>query len=247
MTEPSDRGKPALEVYIAADPETVWRALRDPDLVRRWLGWHYDGLDDEVRLIFVDHVRADDMQHTLVLRGGDTFTLAPAPEGVVVRVTRAPRGTDPDWDAYYDDITEGWTAFLQQLRFAVERHGLAERQTVALTGTLQDHASPLHAALGLTDAVRRPVGTRYQAILPTGDQISGAVIAHPGHQHVLGVDQLGDGLLVLAERPASDAQPNGAAMVLLTAYGLPDHQLADLSRRWNSWWDTVSRPAERTS
>ncbi|WP_240963057.1 hypothetical protein [Antrihabitans stalactiti] len=34
--------------------------------------------------------------------------------GTVVRITRAPKGTKPEWDDFYDDITEGWIKFLQR-------------------------------------------------------------------------------------------------------------------------------------
>ena len=39
---------------------------------------------------------------------------------------------DEEWSAYYDDITEGWTSFLQQLKFMHEMHPGEERRTIFL-------------------------------------------------------------------------------------------------------------------
>ena len=83
-----------FEVVIAAPADTVWRALRDRSEVRRWFGWDYDGIDDEIEMIFFGDAAVD------------------------------------------DDVNEGWLTFTQQLRFMLERHPGADRETVhiPLTG-----------------------------------------------------------------------------------------------------------------
>ncbi|RZQ63017.1 SRPBCC family protein [Amycolatopsis suaedae] len=217
---------PRIEVTIAAPPDQVWQALRDPDLIRRWHGWHFDGLDAEIRTIFVDDVTADADAHVLTAGGGDRFSLHPTERGTTVRVTRAPRGTDPEWAAYYDDITEGWITFLHQLRFGLERHGLAERTTVFLADL---PARPLYALVPDLPAT----GERYSAELPTGDRVRGTVYARTDHQTFLTVDEFGDGLLAVAEKPG---------MLVLTAYGLDATAAADLERRWTAWAESVRTP-----
>jgi uncharacterized protein YndB with AHSA1/START domain len=123
-----------VELAIAAPVEEVWRALRDPAEIRRWFGWDYEGLDEEIRFIFVREAKADDEAH--VLDGGDGGTIALEEQGdrTVVRVTRAaPAG---GWEGVYDEINEGWLTFMQQLRFYLERHPGQERRTehVATSG-----------------------------------------------------------------------------------------------------------------
>lgn len=49
-------------------------------------------------------------------------------------ITCAPYVPGDEWSAFYDDITEGWTSFLQQLRFMHELHPDAERRTIFLMG-----------------------------------------------------------------------------------------------------------------
>ena len=44
-----------VEVTVDAPRDTVWRALTEPEQIRHWFGWDYDGLEDEIRLIFVEH------------------------------------------------------------------------------------------------------------------------------------------------------------------------------------------------
>ena len=41
-----------IEITVPAPVDVVWRALREPDIVRRWFGWEYDGLTAEVQHIF---------------------------------------------------------------------------------------------------------------------------------------------------------------------------------------------------
>ena len=123
---------PRIEVTIAAPVDAVWAALRDKNTIRHWHGWEFDGLDNEIDLIYFSHPTEDAEARTLSLQEGDVIRLEPDGDGTRVTLTRAPRGVNPEWDAYYDDITEGWTTFLNQLRFAVERKPGVPRRTVFL-------------------------------------------------------------------------------------------------------------------
>ncbi|MDF5756490.1 SRPBCC domain-containing protein [Spongiactinospora sp. TRM90649] len=232
-----------IEVTIGAPVEQVWQAVRDPELIRRWHGWHFgdatDGLDDEIRFIYVDHAKdVNPEAHSFIVQDSDRFALQETAEGgTLVRITRAPRGTHPEWDAYYDDITEGWTAFLVQLRFAMERHALAERRMVALTGTPREGAA--FEALGIAAAAALPVGAAYTATAATGDALAGEVYARSENQVVLTIDRLGDrlgdgigdGLLV--------ASRSGGFTALLTLYGTGDDEFTEIAGRWTTWWNTV--------
>jgi uncharacterized protein YndB with AHSA1/START domain len=113
-----------VEVAIAAPVETVWRALREPAEIKRWLGWDYEGLDEEIRYIFVEHSTADDEAHVLDGGPGGTIALEERGDGTVVRVTR------PTSEAGYDEVDEGWLTFIQQLRFYLERHPGQKRRTL---------------------------------------------------------------------------------------------------------------------
>ncbi|WP_216214011.1 SRPBCC family protein [Amycolatopsis aidingensis] len=231
-----DSEAPHVEVTIAAPPERVWRALRDPDLIRRWHGWDGDGLEDEVRAIYVDGVTEEIERQALTFGGHDRFSLHTAADGgTVVRLTRAPRGADPDWDAYYEDTGEGWITFLVQLRFALERQALAERRTLMLQGRLAGEGHPADE-LGLAEAGTLPLGSRYRATLPTGDEFHGEVYARTENQRVFTVDSLGEGLLVVVRQPVTVDRPHGGAQVVLTAYHTPAGEFAELADRWREWW-----------
>lgn len=127
-----------IEVTIAAPVDTVWAALRDKDTIRHWHGWEFDGLDAEIDLIYFTHFTEDAAARTLSVQEGDEIRLEPVDGGTKVTLTRAPRGVSADWDAYYDEITEGWTTFLNQLRFAVEVRPGEPRRTIFLQGEGKD-------------------------------------------------------------------------------------------------------------
>lgn len=197
---------PVIEVAVAAPVDTVWEALRDKEKIRRWHGWDYDGLDAEVDHIYLTDVVEDG--RTLALGGGDRFSLTPSGSGTLVTLDRAPRGGNPELDAYYDAITEGWTTFLQQLRFALERQPGAARRTLQFDGDFPD--------LAVADA-------RYTADL-VGEQVSGEVWFRSANQVGVTVDSWGEGLLVVVGEPSP--------MVVLSTYGLDEAAFADLETRW---------------
>jgi len=123
-----------IEVTIAAPPDEVWRALRDRDRIRHWHGWEFEGLEDEIELIFFKETKESDDRRTVWMGAGDRFDLIPDGAGTRVRITRAPLSGNAKWDAYYDQVTEGWTTFTHQLKFALEAHPGQPRRTLFYAG-----------------------------------------------------------------------------------------------------------------
>ena len=178
-SEPVDGEPPVVVVTVAAPVDVVWKALRDKDVLRQWHGWHFDGLDDEIDHIYFGDVAEDEARRTLTLGAGDRIELVPDGDRTVVRLTRPPVDDDSEWAAYYDDITEGWTTFLQQLRFAVERHpGEARRTLFYASGG----PAPAPSAL-----------------------VTGPSWFRAANQSGTRVPAWGDGLLVTAYNPGKDA------------------------------------------
>src|SRR3712207_5730377 len=102
---------------VRAGQDRVWEAVTQPPVLRQWFGWYYDGLDAEIRQIFVDEA-------TLLPPGrmgwadGSFLEVTGDDDRSTVRAVRDGKPSrDPD---EYDAIEEGWKAFLVQLRFLLE-------------------------------------------------------------------------------------------------------------------------------
>lgn len=214
------------EAFIDADVETVWHALRDKDQIRRWHGWIVDELDAEIDLIYFTGVM--ESGHTLTLGDGSSFTLTDHNGRTLLRLTRAPKGDNPEWDAYYEDINEGWTTFIQQLRFAVERHPGADRQTVYLQHDPGD--GKVQQIFGLVEGLEPGAG--YAIAAPSGEQLKGEVWFRSANQVGLTVSGWGDGLLVAGSVPVSQSHPDGGDMMVLTSYATG----AVPEPAWRTWW-----------
>jgi len=176
----------AAEVSIAAPVDRVWHALRDRAELRRWHGWEAESLDAEIEEIYFAQAVADDEKRTLTTSG----TRIEVSEGTRVTFTMTLPPDDPMWEGWYQTVVDGWVAFAQQLRFALERHPGEERTTVYLEGAQQRD-------------VAGAVGDRYETA-----GLTGTVWFRTERLLGLTVDSWGDGLLVL--------MPDGA---VLTAYG----------------------------
>jgi hypothetical protein len=202
----------AVQVTVAAPSGVVWRALRDPAEIRRWFGWEYDDLGPEIDMIFLSETASGSASEIDgVLDTGDgRFELEPHGDATIVRVVMPGPGED--------GTVQGWITFVQQLRFALERHRGEDRNTVYLSG---DRA----AALGLGHLAVVAVGERYSARAANGDELAGEVWFRTEHQLGLTVDDWGDGLLVVSTAP-------GGGSAVLTTYGLDAAAFARLRERW---------------
>ncbi len=230
MTEPRE----LVTITLAAPADDAWRALRDPATIRRWFGWDYDGIDEEIRMIFDDEPEASDAERSLTWPATGRFVVEPAGDGrSVLRVTWAAPADGASWDDVYDDIPEGWITFVHQLAFMLARHSRDQRRTVFLSGPPRAGGPLPIAALGLTDVAELPPGARYDVEAATGERLAGEVWFRTRRQVGLTVDGYGDGLVVVAERPEDPP----SAMVVISTYGLDDAAVAAVEDRWRAWWD----------
>lgn len=226
-----------VELFVAAPIEAVWRALREPAAIARWFGWDYEGLTPEIAEIFERHATVEEPGRRLTIAGtGDLFVLEPRGQGTMVRLIRA-APAEGSWDDIYDDVIEGWTMFLHQLRFALERHPADTRRTLYLSGRSRAAADPAPVdAFGLSSVAVVQPGDRFAVRLATGDTIEGTVWYRTRLQLGVTVDALGDGLLILTRSPTTSRSPHGGGALTLTTYGMSTAAFDALRARWHDWW-----------
>jgi hypothetical protein len=225
-----------LSVVINSDAQQVWTMLREPAKIAQWHGWVADDQEAEINEIYFGPNVVEGADHTsLVVDGGDVFTLKPVPTGTEVRVTRAAIDHNSEWAAWDEDITQGWLTFLQQLRFALERHPNGRRRTLFFS--VPGSGGSAIEKLGLSD-VPSP-GDPYSLTLPTGEEISGKVWFRSNHQVGLTVHNYaehGEGLLIVADQPAiADVRPDGGSLAIVATYDLGAHQLEAIRNYWDKW------------
>ena len=118
----------------------------------------------EINEIYFGPNVVEGADHTsLVVDGGDVFTLKPVPTGTEVSVTRAAMDHNSEWAAWDEDITQGWLTFLHQLRFALERHPHGKRRTFFFS--VPGNGGSAIEKLGLSRTSRRP-GNRIRSPCP---------------------------------------------------------------------------------
>jgi len=228
-----------VDITIAAPIDTVWAALRDPAQIAQWFGWDAPSLLEEIQFIFVDGATADPGGRVLQFGewegASDAIELSTTPGGTRLRLVRA-GGAPVDWTGVYEDITQGWINFFQQLRLALERHPGKDRRTLYLSGPSKPGVGEPSAELGLGGFTALTPGAPYAARLATGEDLSGEVWYQTHFQTALTVGQWGEGLLVVTDMGVSPKRPHGGGSVLLTTYGFSDAEFTALEARWRDWW-----------
>lgn len=207
-----------VEVVIRAPREAVWRALTDPDEIARWFGWDYDGLPEEIKMIFVDGVTQEPPERLLLGWEQTIELVSDGPDTTIVRIVKPGPLADASWDDLYDEMVRGWHGFLLQLRHYLERHAGESRRTFWLRGI----ASP-KAVLAALDA-----------------DVPGEVWVQTAYQRVTAVAGFGGGLIaVLSSEPLAGDTP-GTVQVTITTHGLNDAQYAALREQLSARWTTLA-------
>lgn len=235
-----------VAVDVSSPVATVWEHLRDPRLVRRWFGWEYDGLEGEIRQIFVDDVR-EEHDHTdgvttrsLVWRNHDRLTVTAhdaEPTRTRVAVTRASHDGLSSYDGVFDEMDEGWIQFVHQLAFALTVHPGEDRVTLSAHGLdAGDRGDPLLLRAGLHGVRGVPVGGHVEATRPDGSRVGGTLVYKGEHQVGIHLHGIAESLLVLVLHPAAERPPHGAVDATLSTYGVSPEVLEEARRRWAGWW-----------
>jgi uncharacterized protein YndB with AHSA1/START domain len=228
MTDPDGTGhndphnpdpKPFLvEVAVNAPTDDVWAALTTPATIGEWFGWDYEGIDAEIRQIFVDEAKLD-APHRVSWGDGSYLEVTADGPRSIVRAVLPGNLDDSRWDDVYDGVEEGWRAFLTQLRFLLERRPTGRRRTVFLTG----------------DA------TGAQVIAVAGD---GEVLL-TGVRSLALLDPHGHLVVADIRLKLDDIAPSRASITVST-YGLDDKTFAEVRDRWAARWLPVAAEAEVT-
>lgn len=190
----SKNNTPKLSLIINAPIDTVWDALRNKEKLLQWHGWDTPSLNDEIENIYFTDVKedsGDDKKRTLVVNGGDTFIVEAEDDATKLTLVRAGLSGDPEWDTYYDNITEGWVSFVEQLRFMLEHSPKGSRK--ATFSNLSLSRKDILEQLNLTS---ERVGTHFKGQFQDTD-IAGSVWFSTPEQLGLIVDEWGPGLLIL--------------------------------------------------
>ncbi len=228
-----------LSVLVNADAEQVWHMLREPARTAQWHGWELEGLDAEIQQIYHSNVTESPDHLRLELEMGDVFTLEPRPDGTLLVLTRGEAAGE--WAKYNDDMTSGWSMFIQQLKFALERHPKTLRRTIYVDGTSSAHTN-LWDALGIDTGWLPDPGEPYELTLNTGAILCGKVWYRTDSQVGLTVADYaehGDGLLIMAQQePVEGLREHPGAQIIATTYGLGAAAFEALGTQWDTFMET---------
>ena len=242
--DPGTERHEVVSVGIAAAPDAVWAALREPEQLQRWFGWDYDGLDAEIQQIFVESAieGVDGDVRTLAWHDGDLITVAPSAAGTALTITRRGSHAAAAVADGPDQTVEGWLQFAQQLRFVFERSPRGERRTVS---AIDLDGGPVGAGpvyrLGVAASDGVPVGGHWEVTrnLGAASETVGGSIWYRAHFQAgyTVVAPAGEALLVVRRVPVAQRPPHGRVNLVLSTYGLDDEAFGRVQRLWTSWWD----------
>ena len=208
-----------VEVEVGAPRDAVWRALTEVPEVRRWFGWEYEGLADEVDFIFVQAATPKPPDRIEFADGGSGQVIE-LEERSPVTLVRVMKEGKPPADDVYDAEIEGWWCFLHQLAHYLERHDGQERRTLHLSG----RASP-------------------SALVADLERHAGEPVARPS-RHVA-VAHTRDGSLAVMESVAAlDAGEPSDTKLTVTAYELDDEGFGELRERWETRFSALAGGGE---
>jgi hypothetical protein len=239
-----------VSVEIAADPDTVWAHVREPAKIRRWFGWHDDGIDDEIHRVFVAdaHVAESDELaslagpvRSLIWKGGDLLTVWPSTTArgthSVLTVGRRAYESFDVFSGLYDDVDERWIASAQQLRFALELHPGAERRTLRAADLDAGPAGRrLLDRVGLHGIRGVPIGCHFETRRPDGTLLGGTIWHRTEYQVGIRLHGANEPLLIIDHNPTPLRTSNGRVTAVLSTFGTDDETFAALGRHWARWW-----------
>jgi uncharacterized protein YndB with AHSA1/START domain len=134
------------EVFIAAPPDEVWRALTDARELTQWfpvearvtpglggsiwISWG-DGASGEAPITAWEPGRRFEWtEERGPVKLAVDFRLEPRDNGTVVRLVQSGFGDGPEWDDEFHMVTGGWAYFMTHLQWYLERHRGVPRELI---------------------------------------------------------------------------------------------------------------------
>jgi uncharacterized protein YndB with AHSA1/START domain len=266
--EPTNAGAKRFEhsVHVPGlDPMTVWRALSEGELLKRWFP-----IDARVRpgvggAVFLSWGPMCEGEAPIVKReqgevlgweeshdGGAVkicaeFHVSADPEkgGTVVRVVQSGFGKGAKWDNMYDSIANGWKYELFSLTHSLTRHNGKERgmfwEPVSANMDAESAFDVLSADGRLVNGQSlrgQAAGERFAFTGPDGAKYSGTVVRTIARRSWVGiVRELDDGLLrIEAERSGESAS---MPFVSLSIWGEKRARLEELKAAWRGKLESI--------
>jgi hypothetical protein len=216
-----------VEVVVRTPYIEVWRALTEPDQVKRWFGWDYAGLEDEIELMFFANAKREPPGRILMFEGEDQSAIEVEADGAhtIVRAVYPASLEDVEFEDAYDQIEEGWRTFLLQLRDYLERHPGKRRRTIRVTS----EAKPI------------------AVLAAVAGEVEGQSRRASPHLSVTTTDSYGRGLVVVDSSEPLDSADTGRVNVTITTYGLDNEDFGRLRRRWQAILNELAKDVEVTA
>ena len=247
-----------LEVEIDARTEAVWKAISEGEEIRRWfapearvtpgvggsiwLSWG-GGVEGEGtidiwepgrRLRWLEswgsdgETEASEEPSPGVIQTAVDFHIETRGGSTVVRLVHSGFSASADWDEYYDATLAGWTYFLWNLAFYLERHFGTPRTMVSerrpTTRAFEDVWSELLGPSGLAVEGLETLTAGDRLALTVGDRSFGGDVKYVRYPRNLAatLQELNDALLFVEMEPSGgEAWSCG---VWISAYGVDAHE-----------------------
>jgi uncharacterized protein YndB with AHSA1/START domain len=175
-----------VEVTVDAPRDAVWRALTEPEQLRHWFGWEYDGLEEEIAYI-VGHVDLHPPNRIDLGPEGSIELTEVAPARTVIRAVKPGDASALEWRDVYGGVEEGWITFFNQLRHRIAHNATGDRRMLVETGKL--------AELPSLDGAPEWHSSRFQR----GWDLDGVLV-------VVGIKPDGDAMLLVTTYGLDDAR-----------------------------------------
>lgn len=215
----ADEKSVTREITIAADAETVWRALTEGEELKRWFTLDARVRPGEGGAIWMSFGEGMEWETPITVWEPNRRlqTADPAPNKIavdyyieskggetVVRLVHSGFGAD-SWDEELDTLGSGWMTFLANLRHYLERHR-GEPRTVAhfrhpvVPLERRDAFPRVMNALGFSTLPE--VGERYAVTTRGNDRLEGTVLVSAAPINLTAtVENLGDAFLMVEMEP----------------------------------------------
>lgn len=187
------------ELIIAAEPETVWRALTEGDEITRWfapsaesvpgpngvirLRWNTDQSFDDCEIIEWDpQARLTIGWRTSIDPARNLpvdIRLQRTDGGTLLRLVHAGFLTDESWDDEFDSHGRGWSYELRSLKYYVEQQWGRTRQIISRRIPISDTGAAWQALFGpyglfkISGELRE--GATVELTLPGGEQTAARI------------------------------------------------------------------------